>query len=82
MLVSLFGKNYTGSMRHDGHASGTALLKGRLPIMEKTAAQYREFADECERLAKTGKIERDQRSILKEMADTWRNLAEKADKGA
>jgi hypothetical protein len=50
--------------------------------MEKTAAQYREFAEECERLAKTEKIAHHHRSILKEMADTWRNLAEKGDKGA
>jgi hypothetical protein len=50
--------------------------------MEKTTAQYRKFAEECERLAKTEKIEPHHRSILKEMADAWRNLAEKADIGA
>jgi hypothetical protein len=52
-----------------------------LPI-GATAAEYRKFAAECERLAKTEKIEPHRRSILKEMADAWRNLAEKADKGA
>jgi hypothetical protein len=40
--------------------------------------EYREFAEECDRLAKEATTER-HRMVLKEMAETWRKLAEKAD---
>ncbi len=43
-----------------------------------TPNQYREFAEECDRLAKEAKIER-HREILQEMAETWRALAQEAD---
>jgi hypothetical protein len=41
--------------------------------------QYREFADECERMAKESKNEQ-HRSILEEMAAVWRRLADEAEK--
>jgi hypothetical protein len=44
-----------------------------------TPVQYREFAEECEWLAKQAKTER-QRMVLKEMAEAWRKLAEEADR--
>jgi hypothetical protein len=44
-----------------------------------SSAQYREFAEECLRLAKHAKDEH-QREILKEMAEAWSKLAEEADK--
>ncbi len=44
----------------------------------KPATQYREFAEECDRLAKEAKIER-HRQVLQEMAETWRRLAQEAD---
>ncbi len=40
--------------------------------------QYREFAEECERLAEQAKAER-HRMVLKEMAGTWLELAEEDD---
>jgi len=45
----------------------------------KTSTQYREFAEDCVRLAKQTKTE-EERKILQEMADVWRKLAEDADK--
>jgi hypothetical protein len=45
--------------------------------METTALKYEEFAAECERLAKEAKAEH-HRSILMEMADAWRQLADAA----
>jgi len=45
--------------------------------METTARKYEEFAAECERLAKEARGER-HRSVLMEMADAWRQLAEAA----
>ena len=45
--------------------------------METTPSKYAEFAAECERLAKEAKGEH-HRSILMEMADAWRQLAEAA----
>jgi hypothetical protein len=44
-----------------------------------SSTQYREFADECLRLAKQANDER-HRKILKEMAEAWSKLAEEADK--
>jgi hypothetical protein len=41
----------------------------------ETAAQYRLFAEACERLATQSSNER-HREILKEMAKEWRKLAE------
>jgi len=49
--------------------------------MQKTAAQYRKFAEECDQLAQLERSDR-HRSILKEMADAWRQLAAQADSGA
>ena len=43
------------------------------------STQYREFAEECLRLAKQAKDEH-QREILTEMAKAWSKLAEEADK--
>jgi hypothetical protein len=44
-----------------------------------SSTQYREFAEECLRLAKQVNDEH-QRKILKEMAEAWIRLAEVADK--
>jgi hypothetical protein len=41
----------------------------------ETAAQYRLFAEECERLAKESGNER-RRALLEEMAKEWRELAQ------
>jgi hypothetical protein len=49
---------------------------GRLFYME-TSAQYREFAEECDRLAKQAKTD-DHRLIL-EMAKAWRVVAAEND---
>ena len=43
------------------------------------STQYREFAEECLRLAKQAKDEH-QRKILKQMAEAWIKLAKAADK--
>ena len=43
--------------------------------METTEHKYEEFAAECERLAKEARGER-HRSVLMEMAEAWRQLAE------
>jgi hypothetical protein len=43
----------------------------------ETSAKYREFAEECERLAKQAKTEH-HRAILLEMAEAWRQLSERA----
>jgi hypothetical protein len=45
----------------------------------QTPTQYREFVEECERLAKQAKVER-HRMVLKEMAEAWRKLAKEADR--
>jgi hypothetical protein len=42
------------------------------------STQYREFAEQCERLARQAKAEH-HRDILIEMAEVWRQLAEQAD---
>ncbi len=44
----------------------------------ETATKYREFAEECERLAKQAKTER-HRAVLLEMAAAWKQLAEAGD---
>jgi len=44
----------------------------------ETAAQYIEFATECDRLAADARSER-HRKILEEMAQVWRKLARDAD---
>jgi hypothetical protein len=41
-------------------------------------AQYLEFAEACDRIAKLAKTER-HRMTLKEMAEVWRKLAQEAD---
>ena len=45
----------------------------------ETAAKrkYEQFAEECERLAQDARTEH-HRTILREMADAWRKLAEAA----
>jgi hypothetical protein len=43
-----------------------------------TRTQYRVFAEECDRLAKQAMAER-HHVVLKEMAETWRELAEETD---
>ena len=45
----------------------------------ETSAQYREFAEECDRLAKQAKTD-GERKILEEMAEAWRMAATEADK--
>jgi hypothetical protein len=49
----------------------------RLFHME-TPAQYRQFAEECERLAKQAKAAH-HRKVLEEMALVWRQLADGAE---
>jgi hypothetical protein len=46
----------------------------------QTRTQYRDFAEECDRLAKQAETER-QCMVLNEMAEAWRKLAEEADRG-
>ena len=46
---------------------------------QETSAQYREFAEECDRLAKQAKTD-GERKILEEMAEAWRMVAAEADK--
>jgi hypothetical protein len=62
------------SIRHSIHAWGTAVLTGRL-IHHGNANPICQFAEECDRMAKQADTER-QRSILKEMVEAWRRLAE------
>lgn len=44
----------------------------------ETSAQYREFAEECDRLAKQAKTD-GERKALEEMAEAWRMVAAEAD---
>jgi hypothetical protein len=44
----------------------------------ETSAQYREFAEECNRLAKQVKTD-GERKILEEMAEAWRIVAAEED---
>lgn len=44
----------------------------------ETPAQYRKFAEECELLAKQAKAAH-HRTVLEEMAQVWRELADGAD---
>ena len=48
------------------------------PQYLEKSAQYREFAEECDRLAKQATTE-GYRKILEEMADAWRMVAAEAD---
>ena len=45
----------------------------------ETSAQYREFAEECDRLAEEAKTQHE-RKILEEMAKAWRMVAAEADR--
>jgi len=47
--------------------------------MVSSSSQYREFAEECLRLAARAKDEH-QRKVLKEMAEVWKKLAEEGNK--
>ncbi len=71
------GSNF-GFQTHDRHSFGTGLSAGGLARMQ-TQTQYRDFAEECDRLAKQAKTERE-RMVLNEMAEVWRSLAEEADR--
>lgn len=51
-------------------------MRGWFPM--ETGTKYRQFAEECERLAQQAKTER-HRAVLLEMAAVWKQLAE-ADK--
>ena len=44
----------------------------------ETSAQYRKFAEECDRLAKQARAAH-HRTVLEEMAQVWRELADGAD---
>ena len=44
----------------------------------ETPAQYRKFAEECERLAKQARASH-HRQVLEEMARVWRELADGTD---
>jgi hypothetical protein len=71
-----------GSLSHDAHALGTTLSRTGLFHMETlTQSQFREFAEQCDRLAAQVTTER-HRIILKEMAEAWRKLALAAEAGA
>ena len=59
------------------HSERALALEGSFPAME-TPAQYRKFADECERLAKQARAAH-HRKVLEEMARVWRELAARAD---
>jgi hypothetical protein len=52
-------------------------VRNGLTEMRETT-QYRDFAEECLRLAKVAKTEHE-RQVLHEMAETWSKLAEEAD---
>jgi len=58
------------------HSERAFQLDG-FPCME-TPTQYRMFAEECERLAKQAKTAH-HREVLEEMAQVWRQLADRAD---
>jgi hypothetical protein len=45
----------------------------------QSSTQYRLFAEECYRLAKTSRTEHE-RKVLEEMADAWAMLAEDAER--
>ena len=44
----------------------------------ETAVDFREFAEQCERLAEEAASEQ-HRSILKRMAEAWRKVAEESE---
>ena len=71
-------KPFDGSNWNGKYAFETTLQIAGLFRMT-SSTQYREFAEECLRLAKQAKDAR-QRTILKEMAEAWSKLAEAADK--
>lgn len=60
------------------YASGTARSTMGWFQME-SPAKYREFAEECERLAKQTRDDR-HRAVLLEMAQVWKQLAEADDR--
>jgi hypothetical protein len=46
----------------------------------ETSKEFRDFAEECDRLAQVVETEHD-RWILKKMAEAWRKVAEEYDNG-
>ena len=67
-------------MRQARYASGTVVPPAGLFRMETEptgTGRYEQFAAECERLAREARTEH-HRSVLMEMADAWRKLAEAA----
>jgi hypothetical protein len=67
-----------GFPTHDLHATETALVVGGCSIMEPVM-QFRQLAEECNRLAQEVQTE-DQRRRLMEMAAAWRKVAEEYDR--
>ena len=58
---------------------GALILHGNKSAQyRETSAQYHEFAEECDRLAKQAKTD-GERKILEEMAKAWRMVAAEAD---
>jgi hypothetical protein len=53
-------------------------MSAAVSVME-TPTQYRQFAEECDRMANQADTER-QRGILREMAEVWRQLAKDANR--
>jgi hypothetical protein len=67
-----------GSLRMTYIQRKHSLVAGGCSIMEP-ATQFRQFAEECNRLAQEVQTE-DQRRRLMEMATAWRKVAEKYDR--
>jgi len=70
---------------HNAHFIRNSPLAGRVNFtwkrrrnIGKTSAQYREFAEECDRLAKQAKTD-GERKTLEKMAKAWRMVAAEAD---
>jgi hypothetical protein len=73
--LECFGSTRMPPMRAQRVFHAPGLLRMEAP------EKYRQFAEECERLAKRSKNDAHRR-VLQEMAEVWRNLAEGAEKKA